>query len=83
MCWNNVWRPLEGGIAALVTSAGSAAINYALQTLTRVGDNIVSTHPTVWRCTYTLFAHMLPSFGVEVRFARDDSPEAIAGSCHR
>ncbi|WP_316677091.1 O-acetylhomoserine aminocarboxypropyltransferase/cysteine synthase family protein [uncultured Tolumonas sp.] len=68
---------LEGGIAALVTSAGSAAINYALQTLTRVGDNIVST-PQLYGGTYTLFAHMLPSFGVEVRFARDDSPEAIA-----
>ncbi|WP_265567649.1 aminotransferase class V-fold PLP-dependent enzyme, partial [Serratia grimesii] len=27
---------------------------------------------------YTLFAHMLPSFGVEVRFAKDDSAEAIA-----
>ena len=68
---------LEGGIAGLVTSAGSAAINYALQTLTRVGDNIVST-PQLYGGTYTLFAHMLPSFGVEVRFARDDSPEAIA-----
>ena len=34
---------LEGGIAALVVSAGSAAINYAIQTLTRAGDNIVST----------------------------------------
>lgn len=67
---------LEGGIAGLVVSAGSAAINYAIQTLTRAGDNIVST-PQLYGGTYTLFAHMLPSFGVEVRFARDDSPEAI------
>ncbi|WP_407273899.1 O-acetylhomoserine aminocarboxypropyltransferase/cysteine synthase family protein [Dickeya ananatis] len=68
---------LEGGIAALVVSAGSAAITYAIQTLTRQGDNIVST-PQLYGGTYTLFAHMLPSFGVEVRFAADDSPEAIA-----
>ncbi len=68
---------LEGGVAALVVSAGSAAINYAIQTLTRAGDNIVST-PQLYGGTYTLFAHMLPSFGVEVRFARDDSPAAIA-----
>ncbi|MCI4184467.1 O-acetylhomoserine aminocarboxypropyltransferase/cysteine synthase [Dickeya dianthicola] len=68
---------LEGGIAALVVSAGSAAITYAVQTLTRQGDNIVST-PQLYGGTYTLFAHMLPSFGVEVRFASDDSPEAIA-----
>ena len=68
---------LEGGIAALVVSAGSAAINYAIQTLARAGDNIVST-PQLYGGTYTLFAHMLPSFGVEVRFARDDSPAAIA-----
>ncbi|MEI7375359.1 O-acetylhomoserine aminocarboxypropyltransferase/cysteine synthase family protein [Dickeya chrysanthemi] len=68
---------LEGGIAGLVVSAGSAAITYAIQTITRQGDNIVST-PQLYGGTYTLFAHMLPSFGVEVRFASDDSPEAIA-----
>ncbi|OZG41570.1 hypothetical protein CAK78_12660 [Aeromonas sp. A35_P] len=58
---------LEGGIAALVVSAGSAAITYAIQALTAAGDNIVST-PQLYGGTYTLFAHMLPSFGVEVRF---------------
>ena len=68
---------LEGGIAGLVVSAGSAAINYAIQTLAQAGDNIVST-PQLYGGTYTLFAHMLPSFGVEVRFAKDDSPAAIA-----
>ena len=34
---------LEGGIAGLVVSAGSAAITYAIQALTAAGDNIVST----------------------------------------
>ena len=68
---------LEGGIAGLVVSAGSAAIHYAILTLAQAGDNIVST-PQLYGGTYTLFAHMLPSLGINVRFAKDDSPEAIA-----
>ncbi|MBY6107272.1 O-acetylhomoserine aminocarboxypropyltransferase/cysteine synthase [Ferrimonas balearica] len=68
---------LEGGIAGLVVSAGSAAINYAIQTLAQAGDNIVST-PQLYGGTYTLFAHMLPNQGIEVRFAKDDQPESLA-----
>jgi O-acetylhomoserine (thiol)-lyase len=68
---------LEGGIAGLVVSAGSAAINYAIQTHAQAGDNIVST-PQLYGGTYTLFAHMLPSQGVEVKFAKDDKPESLA-----
>ena len=67
---------LEGGLAALAVSSGMAAINYAILTITRAGDNIVST-PQLYGGTYTLFAHMLPSLGIEVRFAADDSPAAI------
>jgi O-acetylhomoserine (thiol)-lyase len=67
---------LEGGVAALATSAGSAAINYAILTVARGGNNIVSA-PALYGGTYTLFAHMLPSQGIEVRFAEDDSPAAI------
>ncbi|MGR5158793.1 O-acetylhomoserine aminocarboxypropyltransferase/cysteine synthase family protein [Vibrio owensii] len=68
---------LEGGIAGLVVSAGSAAINYAILTLAQAGDNIVST-PQLYGGTYTLFAHMLPNQGIEVRFAKDDKPESLA-----
>ena len=67
---------LEGGVGALALSAGSAAITYAIQNITTVGTNIVAT-PQLYGGTYTLFAHMLPNQGVEVRFADDDSPEAI------
>ena len=67
---------MEGGIAALAVGSGMAAINYAILTITKSGDNIVST-PQLYGGTYTLFAHMLPSQGIEVRFAEDDSPEAI------
>ncbi|MFA9446720.1 O-acetylhomoserine aminocarboxypropyltransferase/cysteine synthase family protein [Egicoccus sp. AB-alg6-2] len=68
---------LEGGIAALATSSGQAAITYAIQTITRAGDNIV-TVPLLYGGTYTLFKHMFPAQGVDVRFAEDDSADAIA-----
>ena len=67
---------LEGGVGALALSAGSAAITYAIQNITSVGTNIVAT-PQLYGGTYTLFAHMLPNQGVEVRFAEDDSAQAI------
>ncbi|MCM2679526.1 O-acetylhomoserine aminocarboxypropyltransferase/cysteine synthase family protein [Echinimonas agarilytica] len=63
---------MEGGLAALVVSSGMAAINYAIQTLAKMGDNIVTT-PQLYGGTYTLFAHMLPSMGIEVRFAASDA----------
>ena len=67
---------LEGGIAALAVASGMAAINYSILTLAKAGDNIVST-PQLYGGTYTLFANMLPSQGIEVRFAEDDSPAAL------
>ncbi len=67
---------LEGGVAGLAVSAGSAAINYAILNLTRKGDNIVSV-PLLYGGTYTLFKHMLPNQGVDVKFADTDSPRDI------
>ncbi len=67
---------LDGGIAGLATSAGSAAITYAILTIARAGNNIVSV-PMLYGGTYTLFAHMLPSLGIEVRFAEDDRAESL------
>lgn len=68
---------LEGGIAGLALSAGSAAVNYSVLTIAEQGNNVVSV-PLLYGGTYTLFAHMLPSLGIEVRFAEDDSPESLA-----
>ena len=64
---------LEGGVAGLAVSAGSAAINYAILNIAEAGNNIVSV-PLLYGGTYTLFAHMLPKQGIDVRFAEDDSP---------
>lgn len=67
---------LDGGVAALALSAGSAAVNYAVLTIAQKGNNIVSV-PLLYGGTYTLFGHMLPSQGIEVRFAQDDRPESL------
>lgn len=69
---------LEGGIAGLGLSAGSAAIHYAILTLAEKGNNIV-TVPMLYGGTYTLFKHMLPKLGVEVRFSADDSAAGMKG----
>ncbi len=67
---------LEGGIAGLCVSAGSAAINYAILNIAEKGNNIV-TVPLLYGGTYTLFKHMLPKLGVDVRFAENDSVDAM------
>jgi O-acetylhomoserine (thiol)-lyase len=67
---------LEQGIAGLCVSAGSAAINYAILNIAEAGNNIVSV-PLLYGGTYTLFKHMLPKLGIEVRLAQDDSVEAM------
>ena len=67
---------LEGGIAGLALSSGSAAVNYSVLTIAELGNNIVSV-PLLYGGTYTLFAHMLPKQGIDVRFAKDDSPASL------
>ncbi len=67
---------LEGGIAGLAVSAGSAAINYSILNIAEVGRNVVSV-PLLYGGTYTLFCHMLPKQGIEVRFAKDDHPDSL------
>lgn len=67
---------LEGGVEALCVSTGQAALNYAAQNVTELGCNIVSV-PQLYGTTHTLFAHLLPSQGVTVRFAESDQAGAI------
>ncbi len=67
---------LEGGIEALCVSSGQAALNYAMLNLADMGTNIVSV-PQLYGTTHTLFAHVLPSQGIAVRFAASDTAEAI------
>jgi O-acetylhomoserine (thiol)-lyase len=67
---------LEGGVAALALASGMAAITAAIQTIAEAGDNIVSA-ATLYGGTYNLFAHTLPQYGIDVRFADYRDPGAF------
>ena len=58
---------LEGGVAALATASGAAAITYTIQALAQAGDHIVA-QKTIYGGSYNLLAHTLPQFGVSTTF---------------
>jgi O-acetylhomoserine (thiol)-lyase len=59
---------LERGVEALSVATGQAALQYAVLNLAEFGNNIISV-PQLYGTTHTLFAHLLPSLGVKIRFA--------------
>ena len=67
---------LEGGIAGLALDSGAAAITYAIMTIAEAGDNIISSS-TLYGGTYNLFAHTLPQYGINVRFADYRDPDSF------
>ncbi len=68
---------LEGGVGALALASGQAAISYAIQTIAEAGDNILASS-ALYGGTYNLFAHTLPQFGIQTRFADYADPQAFA-----
>ncbi len=68
---------LEGGVGALATASGAAAITYAVLNLCGAGDNVVALS-TLYGGTFALLAHTLPQFGVEARFVDPTKPEELA-----
>jgi O-acetylhomoserine (thiol)-lyase len=68
---------LEGGIAALALASGQAAVTYSIMTIAEAGDNIVASS-ALYGGTYNLFAHTLPQYGIETRFADYRKPESFA-----
>ena len=58
---------LEGGVAALATASGAAAITYAIQALAGAGEHIVA-QKTIYGGTYNLLAHTLPQYGISTTF---------------
>ena len=67
---------MEGGVAALALASGMAAITNSILTIAEAGDNIVSA-ATLYGGTYNLFAHTLPQYGIEVRFADYSDPASF------
>ncbi len=67
---------MEGGVGALGVASGMAAVMYSIMTIAEAGDNIVTTS-TLYGGTYNLFAHTLPRYGIEIRFADYRDPAAL------
>jgi O-acetylhomoserine (thiol)-lyase len=67
---------LEGGVGAVATASGSAAITYALQNIARAGDHIVAAS-TLYGGTFNLLQHTLPQFGMTTSFVDPDNFEEI------
>ena len=67
---------LEGGVAALATASGAAAITYTIQNLAQAGDHIVS-QKTIYGGTYNLLAHTLPQYGVDTTFVNIHDLEEV------
>jgi O-acetylhomoserine (thiol)-lyase len=67
---------LECGIATCALASGQAAVTYSVLNVCRAGDNIIA-EPQLYGGTYNLFAHTLPQFGIEVRFAEGSDPSSI------
>ncbi|UFJ62546.1 homocysteine synthase [Brevibacillus sedimenti] len=65
---------LEGGVGALATSSGQAAITFAILNIAQAGDEIVAS-TSLYGGTYNLFYHTLPRFGVTVHFVDQSNPD--------
>jgi len=68
---------LEGGVGALATASGAAAITYAVLNLMYAGDNLVALS-TLYGGTFALFAHTLAQYGIEARFVDPTRPDDLA-----
>lgn len=64
---------LEGGVGALATASGSAAITYAIQNIALAGDHIVSS-TNLYGGTFNLFANTLKEQGIETTFVDPFDP---------
>ena len=62
---------LEGGVAALATASGAAAIDYTIRSLAVAGDHVVASN-TIYGGTYNLLEHTLHDYGITTTFVDPD-----------
>ncbi len=67
---------LEGGVGAVCTASGQAALTLAVMTLMDAGSHIVSSQ-SIYGGSHNLFLHTLPRFGIETSFVNPRDPEAF------
>lgn len=65
---------LEGGVGALATASGQAAITFSILNIAQAGDEVVSSS-SLYGGTYNLFSHTLPKLGIKVHFVDQSNPE--------
>ena len=67
---------LEGGVAAIGTASGMAAIFYAIANVAEAGDNIIVAKQ-VYGGSTTLTGHTIKRFGIETRYFDVNNPSEI------
>src|SRR5918994_175177 len=76
LAFERVMAELEGTESALSFASGMAAIHTPATTLAASGDAVVASNE-LYGGTYSLFAHVLPRYGIDVRFVDPHDPEAV------
>ncbi len=70
---------LEGGVGAIATASGQAAMHLAVATLCSAGDHIVASR-SIYGGTHNLLAYTLPRFGISTTFVDPRDPAAFAAA---
>jgi O-acetylhomoserine (thiol)-lyase len=65
---------LEGGVAAIATASGMAALTYTVQNIAVAGHNIVSDR-RIYGGSYNLLAHTMPDCGITTKFVDGSNPQ--------
>ena len=73
---------LEGGLGAIVTASGQAALHLAIATLMDAGGHIVSSG-SIYGGSHNLFTHTLPRFGIETTFVEPRDPASFKKAIKR
>ena len=68
---------LEGGVAAVATASGTAAIATTLMVILKTGDHIVASN-SLYGGTYNLLSNTLPRFGITTTFVNPDNPNEFS-----
>ncbi len=70
---------LEGGVGAICTASGQAALHLAVTTLLGAGDHVVSSG-SIYGGSHNLLAYTLPRFGIRTTFVDPRDPQAFAAA---
>ena len=70
---------LEGGVGALATASGMAALTYTVLALAHAGDHVVAAS-TIYGGTFNLLKETLPRYGITTTFVEDMEPASHSGS---